>query len=212
LYNPCSTKKASGSSFHSVFQSRQHALGPDGRFRPRPTGRVGSGVLSRSWHSRRGLARRAGSHASISLRPFAPRALPRFVANMDALTPVRSVLGILIRDIERRSCFRTGLSASCVWPSDPSVSNHLARPRDRFRTQPLSVASSPLARVWASPLSSRLAARPGRIEFVILRTSRSPPVALHPASRRRSYLWLQAGVRIPEKDLHLSDQTHLQTH
>jgi hypothetical protein len=149
---------------------------------------------------------------SISLRPFAPRALPRFIATMDALTPVRPVLRILIRDIERRPCFRTGLSVSCVWPSDPSVSKHLARPRDRFRTQPLSVASSPLARVWASPLASRLAARPGRIEFVILRTSRSPPVALHPASRRRSYFRLQAGVRIPEKDLHLSDQTHLQTH
>jgi len=33
---------------------------------------------------------------------------------------------------------------------------------------------------------------PGRNGFVILRTGRSPPVALHPASRRRSYSWLQA--------------------
>jgi hypothetical protein len=33
---------------------------------------------------------------------------------------------------------------------------------------------------------------PGRIEFVILRTGRSPPVAPHPASRRRSYVRLQA--------------------
>ena len=32
----------------------------------------------------------------------------------------------------------------------------------------------------------------GRIEFVILRTGDSPPVALHPASRRRSDRWLQA--------------------
>ena len=31
-----------------------------------------------------------------------------------------------------------------------------------------------------------------RIEFVILQTGRSPPVAPHPASRRRSYLRLQA--------------------
>ena len=45
---------------------------------------------------------------------------------------------------------------------------------------------------WASPLSSRLATTTGRIEFVvILRTDRSPPVALHPASRRRSYVRLQ---------------------
>jgi hypothetical protein len=45
---------------------------------------------------------------------------------------------------------------------------------------------------WASPLSSRLATTTGRIEFVvILRTDRSPPVALHLASRRRSYVRLQ---------------------
>jgi hypothetical protein len=31
----------------------------------------------------------------------------------------------------------------------------------------------------------------GRIGFVILRTSVLPPVASHPASRRRSYLQLQ---------------------
>ena len=45
----------------------------------------------------------------------------------------------------------------------------------------------------------------GRIEFVILRMDRSPPVAPHPALRRRSYSWLQAGERIPEEDFHLSD-------
>jgi len=38
---------------------------------------------------------------------------------------------------------------------------------------------------------SRLAATPRRIGFVILRTGLSPRVAPHPASRRRSYLWLQ---------------------
>jgi hypothetical protein len=45
--------------------------------------------------------------------------------------------------------------------------------------------------LWASPFPSRLAATTGRIEFVILRTSRSPPVALHPLSRGRSYFRLQ---------------------
>src|SRR5207249_3659273 len=52
----------------------------------------------------------------------------------------------------------------------------------------------------------------GRIEFVILRMDRSPPAAPHPASRRRSSSWLQAGERIPEEDLHLSDQTRFQAH
>ena len=35
-------------------------------------------------------------------------------------------------------------------------------------------------------------------------TIRSPSVALHPASRRRSYSQLQAGERLPEADLHRS--------
>src|SRR5262252_3834276 len=47
-----------------------------------------------------------------------------------------------------------------------------------------------------------LAVTPGRIEFVILRTGRSPPVALHLASRRRSYSRLRAGELLPEGDFH----------
>jgi hypothetical protein len=45
--------------------------------------------------------------------------------------------------------------------------------------------------VRGSPLASRLPDRLGRIRFVILRTGRSPPVASHPSSRRRSYCRLQ---------------------
>ena len=52
----------------------------------------------------------------------------------------------------------------------------------------------------------------GRIEFVILRMDRSPPVASHPVLRRRSYSWLQAGERIPEEDFHLSNHTRFQAH
>jgi len=47
---------------------------------------------------------------------------------MDALTPERSVLRALIRDNERRTCFRSGLLASCIKPSDRSASNHLLPP------------------------------------------------------------------------------------
>ena len=53
---------------------------------------------------------------------------------------------------------------------------------------------------------------PGRIEFVILRTGCSPPAALHLASRRRSCSRLQAGERLPEEDLHLSDHSRFQAH
>ena len=66
--------------------------------------------------------------------------------------------------------------------------------------------------VWASPFASRLASRAGRIEFVNLRTGRSPPAAPHLVSRRRSCSWLQAGERIPEEDFHLSDQARFQAH
>jgi len=45
--------------------------------------------------------------------------------------------------------------------------------------------------IKGSPLASRLPDRLGRIRFVILRTGRSPPVASHPSSRRRSYCQLQ---------------------
>src|SRR5437660_2508766 len=52
--------------------------------------------------------------------------------------------------------------------------------------------------------------RPKRVR--ILRAAHSPPVALHPALRRRGYSQLQAGVCLPEEDLHLSGQIRLQTH
>jgi hypothetical protein len=51
-----------------------------------------------------------------------------------------------------------------------------------------------------------------RIEFVILRTDRSPPAAPHHASLRRSCSWLQAGERLPEEDFHLSDHLRFQAH
>jgi len=53
----------------------------------------------------------------------------------------------------------------------------------------------------ASPFSRRLAATSRRIEFVLLRTDVPPPVALHPASRRRSYSWLRSVWRAPRRTL-----------
>jgi len=94
---------------------------------------------------------------------------------------------------------------------DHSVSNHLMDPCSRFRTLPLSATAFPfrfrLRHCYAgSPIS------PGRIEFVILRTGRSPPAALHHASLRRSCIRLQAGERLPEEDLHPSDHSRFQAH
>src|SRR4030042_4633501 len=58
----------------------------------------------------------------------------------------------------------------------------------------------------------RLATPQGRIVFVILRTACPPPVALHPASRRRSYLRLLGLGIIPEEDFHLPDRACSQAH
>ena len=56
----------------------------------------------------------------------------------------------------------------------------------------------------------RLAVTPGRIEFVILQTGGSPPVASHPSLRRRSYIRFQTGERMSEEDFHLSVQAPFQ--
>jgi hypothetical protein len=95
--------------------------------------------------------------------------------------------------------------------SDHSVSNHPTWPCHRFCTLPLS--STGLR--CRSGLRLSLAGSPlmlGRIEFVILRTGRSPPAAPHHASLRRSCSWLQAGERLPEEDFHPSDHLRFQAH
>ena len=66
--------------------------------------------------------------ATIFLRPFARRALPRFIARTDALTPGRPALRILIGDHEHRTCPRPGLLALRTKPSDRSASNRLLSP------------------------------------------------------------------------------------
>lgn len=85
-------------------------------------------------------------------------------------------------------------------------------PHGRFPTLPLSALGFFLAEVWASPYPCRLATNTGRIEFVILRTGSSLPVAPHLVSRRRNNSSLQAGERMPEEDFHLPNQVHFQAH
>jgi len=94
---------------------------------------------------------------------------------------------------------------------DHSVSKHLTPRCRRFYTLPLSST----AFRFRSRLRHCLAGSsfaPGRIEFVILRTGRSPPAALHHASLRRSCIRLQAGEHMPEEDFHLSDHARSQAH
>ena len=151
------------------------------------------------------------SSESIFLRPFARRALPRFLATMNALTPARRFFASP-HGTMNAGWFRTGLSASCARPSDHSASNHPVSPTIALTRYP---SASWISGFRRSRLRQFLAGSPhnkAESSSLPLRTGRSPPDASHPASRRRSFVQLQAGERMPEKDFHLSDQTHSQTH
>ena len=140
-------------------------------------------------------------HASTFLGSFAPHPLRRFIATMSPLTPARLSLSAQVSPLHVH-----GLP-------DHSVSNHPVAPRRSFDTLPISSTGPPPFRaVQASPFPSRLAGftRPNQVRF--LRTGRSPPVASHPASRRRSYIRLQAGERMPERDSHPPDHARSRAH
>ena len=72
----------------------------------------------------------------------------------------------------------TGLPAYLTQTSQRSASNHVTAPNIALH------ANSSVSDVFqASPSPSQLADTPRRIEFVLLRTANSLPVALHPTSR-----------------------------
>ena len=170
-------------SSDAVTQRRQHALTPHCGFYPCPVSALGLCALCSLLRHYRRLAFALPlriAHASTFLPPV-PRRCFTFSAwrgsstlrYMKALTPAPLTYG-------------AGLPAYFATPSCGSISNHVnclviafhhASVTSDFRT---------------SPWHRRLAAALRRIEFVILRTDTSPPVAPHLASRRRSYLRLRS--------------------
>jgi hypothetical protein len=177
--SPAASKEALGplASFHPCFQGGYHAVCPDRRFDPTPPisspGRGLFALYSRLRHCRRSSFLLPSHPASTFLRPFAPPALPRFIAPTDALTP-------------RPGHPQVEVSLILVLSHhDHSVANHpMDPPASPWHTFSHRRAGSPaLTPVSASPLASRLADPPGRIAFVILRTGHSPSAALHPTSR-----------------------------
>src|ERR1700730_9747027 len=215
-------------AFDPLFEGRQHPCRPNRWFGPRPVAgkprrpSVLSGAVSPLRHSRRCLSTAFGRHVSTFLRPFAPPALPGFIATMSALTPAWR------RDLKARSAPRGGRYLKILSPlaprrsprftrsipPEPSVSNHLTAPM-------IALSPNPLAS-WASCVCAH---RPGlrlciagspvstaESRLLSLPAPPSPFVGPHPASRRRSYGWLQAGVGLPDEDLHLLDRTRLRAH
>ena len=107
---------------------------------------------------------------------------------------------------------RTGLPASCVWPSDHSISNHLIAPLIALPRYPSASEASDLRRSGLRHFVAGSPDNPAESSSLSLWTDRSFPVASHPLSPRRSYFPIQAGERLPEEDFHLSDQPHSQAH
>ena len=174
-------------SFDAVFQRRQHVFCPDRGFHP-TSGfcSLFSTASAVHWRHVAYALPVTGFHTSTFLPPFPRRgfALQAFrgscrYSTMEALTPAHVTS-------------RAGLPAYRTMPSDHSISNHLTYPCRSFNTLPISSAGPLHTGTGFALLPAGSPVSPGRIEFVILRTGRSPPVAPHPASRRRSYVWFQA--------------------
>ena len=151
------------------------------RVRPTPSGPDLSGLFSR-YDTATGCSFCLWSRFHFP----APLRSPRygFLATMDALTPARPALRSSPGNMNT-ALLNAGLPDSRIWPSDHSVSNH------PWPCRSLSHATPQLdcLRFAGLGFAFRSAGSPtltGRIEFVILRTDRSPPAAPHHASLRRS--------------------------
>ena len=169
-------------SFDAVTQRRHHAIRPDRSFRPPPNPRLSAGGVSP-------LLSPVGTLGVVLLHsvPHASSFLPPFPRGGVASRPSRRDHG---------SGLMKALTPDALTHSPRSLRLlRLAVPTFRPQPRGLSLGRflsrlSAKGSFQASPPMSRLATAPRRNRFVILRTAGSPPVALHPASRRRSYLQL----------------------
>src|SRR5229473_3370311 len=193
--------------FHPHFEGGQHSFRPDRWFGPAPAGLHLSDLFSFQ-HWRRSCFHWSGLYVSTflrSLRSTPVTELHRYYGRSDSCSP--RLFGTWSMNSGSFS-EQVSLSHASGLPNH-SVSKHQGSRSCRFHTLPLSARAFRFrfrVRHWlaGSPTA------PGRIEFVILRTGRSPPAALHHASLRRSGIRLQAGERLPGEDLHLSDYSRFQ--
>ena len=184
-------------SHHSLFESRQHPFRPDLGFHPRPSCADISGGLSRTCRHCFRLLPCSVRHVSTFLRPFAPgplQALLRSYGRSDSCSPGSSAFS---RHEHRLGDAQVSLIHAPGLPALPSPttcgcfpsSGHVTPRRVEPRLLPHEAAL-----YGDSGLRHSLAGSPhrtGRIEFLIVRTGRSPPAAPHPVSPRRSGSRLQ---------------------
>jgi hypothetical protein len=187
------------------FNEHQHTFGPERRVNHRPANSL-SPIRHLRW---------CGPHLSVlhvstslrSLRSTPVTELRRYYGRSDSCSPGSSGLTSMNSGFFRE---QVSLIHACGL-YDHSVSNHLAPTVGALTCYP-SARPLPVSRFRLRHRHAGSSGIPGRIEFVILRTGRSPPAASHPASWRRSCIQLQAGEHMPEEDLHLSDLTRSQAH
>jgi hypothetical protein len=224
----CSASLHSGSA-HSPWESIQHA----GSLCEKAPGQD-SHRLSPCGHSRGWKPISHRSPASTFLRPFAPQALPRFPATMDALTPAR--LALRHTSHEHQPFSEQVSLVHMTRPSLHSVTNHLTRPaiafqlpaqRDRLPEPGLRPATPMpcrgLANLWQTSCS-----RPcSGLDFALHEEAHRhvrPNRVRHPTDCRfvsscspprltATQLPLTIGSEhLPREDLHLSDRACFQAH
>src|SRR6516165_563709 len=145
----------------------------------------------------------SGFCSRLALRHSSALFVPCSALCTSAFLPTFPPRGLLaaLRVAHRHN--RTMRALTPAGPSQGRQVSALTPPAFRVsRPQPHDVPQTLLSqspqRVWsgpegssASPCGRRLANSPCRSGFVILQATRSPPVASHPASRRRSYSQLR---------------------
>ncbi len=155
-------------------------------------------------HSHRCPLRRPFTSPSTFLRSLRSRpitALLRYYGRCDSCPPRRVTRGSpAVGSVNGQVSLLHALGLPTI-PS-PTTCGRSASPRHVTcrRVGPRSHPHGPSPN-GNSVLRPSLAGSPrhaGRIEFLIVRTGRSPPVALHPVSRRRSYVRLRVNV-YPER-------------
>ena len=145
-------------------------------------------------------------HLPASLGSMPVTALPRYYGRSDSCRPA-------LRTHSRHEHLHfTGRSPCFMYTIfRPFRLQPPDGPRRRFVTLPFSATSFRIRsglRLWLAG-SPHHPAESSSSSYGLVR---SPPVALHLASRRRSYIRLQAGERLPGEDFHLADHVHSQTH
>jgi hypothetical protein len=142
------------------------------------------------WHSRWLLFCPLNCYPSTFLRSLRSRpitTLLRYYGRSDSCPPGSSALPCMNSVSLRGQVSLIHMSGLPIPPSPTTPQS----PDAAFARYPLARRISPP--LTGSRLHQPLAGSPilaGRIEFVSLRMYRSPPAALHPASRRRSCSWV----------------------